>query len=850
MEHDDVPLLSIPASCEDSLPIKRLRLATSSASNTVLSVDLLGRFLQSGSIDSVTAYLSSHTIQQQLTTFRSLFENGLPATLWKEGLEPLLRRICFDQADLALHIVLLLAEQIRSYTGTVLKFNLDQLIQLMVNIVSDNPQNSDLTLSFLELWESMDSHLQDYPSIFGHVRNIVFQCLGYFGCVHTHLRCKALMLIGKWCDATEILHGVSLLELVEWFTEDCDARVRERALLALLMWQSRSNEQNSLSSVLNENHMDMASQALQDANEGVRLVAVRLTLELALKPNLLTSAQIDSAFGKIATAVLDASKHVRSAAAEAMGCLAGRMPEATILQTLQRHVMSDLRVKNMFNATPEGDLEAINFNLLASGAPGAFVEGLEDEDSRVRCAAIGAIRRFCSVSSSFATAATDHLVDMLTDDIESVRLTAVSALTVIGCNLSIGQLSVVIGALRESSSSFRHTLHRLLSASKLASSDCLLDTLNGLLANLTEYPEDYLDIWRCVAAIGRRHSYLVHLHLNDLLNLHPYLQGTEPQKEDPAYITVLLLVLNAEAIAPQMTASLPDYVRRHALYLREAQPDLTPSRPEMCEEASDILVHARNFDRQHLDCLLKNICTRLDSLRTTDKMLLTCLSADLQRLAHLDTKLAARARALREWCLMMQYDFCQSEEAIEQALNACYRLQLLFSGWLPAEHAMLMQKAAELRQSSGSSVSLKIPHLPPRLREVRINLLQPEANAAAQARLHRFTAHLALNVHIHALVFHLENRAALEIWLRMPDRRELVWQPPESHWSVESSLDKHIEDEEPAELKTELQVSANAWTDPGMIEMQIGLRADNDHRIVLTQPIRIKILPHPPSRAI
>ncbi|VDQ14871.1 unnamed protein product [Trichobilharzia regenti] len=52
------------------------------------------------------------------------------------------------------------------------------------------------------------------------------------------------------------------------------------------------------------------------------------------------------------------------------------------------------------------------------------------------------------------------------------------------------------------------------------------------------------------------------------------MSGPEPVKEDPAYLTVLLLVLNAEPNVPGMQAKFP----RH-IYLQELLPSLLPKTP-------------------------------------------------------------------------------------------------------------------------------------------------------------------------------------------------------------------------------------------------------------------------------
>ena len=65
-------------------------------------------------------------------------------------------------------------------------------------------------------------------------------------------------------------------------------------------------------------------------------------------------------------------------------------------------------------------------NLMSSGACGAFVHGLEDEFLEVRTAAVDSLCELANQSPSFAFTSLDFLVDMFNDEIETVRLNAIS----------------------------------------------------------------------------------------------------------------------------------------------------------------------------------------------------------------------------------------------------------------------------------------------------------------------------------------------------------------------------------------------------------------------------------------
>ncbi|TMS07616.1 Integrator complex subunit 4 [Larimichthys crocea] len=67
---------------------------------------------------------------------------------------------------------------------------------------------------------------------------------------------------------------------------------------------------------------------------------------------------------------------------------------------------------------PKEKLDTNTVNLIASGACGAFVHGLEDEMFEVRIAAVEALCQLARSSASFAEKCLDFLVDMFNDEIE------------------------------------------------------------------------------------------------------------------------------------------------------------------------------------------------------------------------------------------------------------------------------------------------------------------------------------------------------------------------------------------------------------------------------------------------
>ncbi|VDP16813.1 unnamed protein product [Schistosoma margrebowiei] len=467
-----------------------------------------------------------------------------------------------------------------------------------------------------------------------------------FACPSAHVRSGCLDLLAGWNSPQICLSAGSAGEVVLWHTADGDPRVRDRSFHCLLTWLcslnavlkssefSRpgkakyfNNHKESAKKELTgwfeanlESVYSAACQGLLDNEELVRRTSLHVLGKLStiwphrsltdvpvFSLNSLVSSKIyldsdleeihlvDDAFIRVCCRLQDPSRSF--------------VTENCLLQTLEKTVMSDRQVRrsmmegdnkskdrknksnnnNSLRSTVDNRLQTKNLtsdsiNLISTGCNGAIISGLEDDYFEIRCTTLATVTHIASLNTRFALNCQDLLVDMLTDDIQDVRLAAVRALSVVGDKdsgrkskgeiyrktpLLSEQVSIITSALAEGSGRIRRRLHHLLSQCRLASAPCLISLLDGLLQNLRRYPEDRDNLWR-------NHPVFVETCLSSLLRTHSWLNGPEPVKEDPAYLTVLLLVLNAEPSIPGMLAKFPRHVASTKIYLQELLPSLLP----------------------------------------------------------------------------------------------------------------------------------------------------------------------------------------------------------------------------------------------------------------------------------
>ncbi|XP_023126456.1 integrator complex subunit 4 isoform X3 [Amphiprion ocellaris] len=616
---------------------------------------------------------------------------------------------------------------------------LAQLLDSLLVIGSQLPESPAVRLRLIEV---AYKNLSD--SSFG-VRTKCLQLLGCLGLLEAPL--------GKDSDGP----GPSLAamrdvqSIISDYFGDQDPRVRTAALKAMLQLHERGMK-------IHQIIYDQACRLLSDDYEQVRSAAVQMVWVLSqLYPESIVPIPssneeirlVDDAFGKISHMVSDGSWMVRVQAAKTLGSMLQVSPHF-LEQTLDKKLMSDLRrkrtaherAKELFASgefssgrkwaddAPKEKLDTNTVNLIASGACGAFVHGLEDEMFEVRNAAVEALCQLARSSPSFAEKCLDFLVDMFNDEIEEVRLQSIHVLRQISTHITLreDQLDTVLAVLEDSSRDIREALHELLCFTNVSTKECIQLALLELLKNLNKYPTDRSSVWKCLKFLGSRHPTLVLPLVPELLSTHPYFDTPEPDMDDPAYIAVLVLVFNAATSCPTMPALFSDHTFRHYAYLRDSLSHLVPplrlpGRKQVygldsvdCGSGSGSVESAQLFLQQSLNRV--STIQNLEAAGAPELLDLTI--RDLQRLGELQTELAGAAdfcatflrcqlllmKALQEklWNISVPLILKQNitvTAAAQQVLDESYKLEFLYSGLenrqvATIHHVRLQAKALQL----------------------------------------------------------------------------------------------------------------------------------------------------------
>lgn len=341
--------------------------------------------------------------------------------------------------------------------------------------------------------------------------------------------------------------------------------------------------------------------------------------------------------------------------------------------------------KKWADDAPKEMLSADSISLMASGACGAFVQGLEDEFLEVRSASIDSMCKLALFNSTFAVTSLDFLVDMFNDEIEAVRLKAIYSLTAISKHIILreDQLEIMLSSLEDYSVEVREGLHLMLGACKVSTQNCLTLVVQKVLDVLSKYPQDKLSAYGCLQRVGQKHPELCMSLTPQLLQDHPFFDSAERDVEDPSYICILIMLFNAAQHLPPMLSLFPETTIKHYAYLRDTMPNFVPRLP-LGVSSIEMTLTGATGSRQFLETLLNNIQASYTAPRAR-QALLQAAQDNLARLAAIDPSLSGTANFTAEFlgaqlvteqlqaCVQSSQARAPSRECLNQLVRKCLK---------------------------------------------------------------------------------------------------------------------------------------------------------------------------------
>ena len=622
------------------------------------------------------------------------------------------------------------------------------------------------------------------------------------------------------------------------FSRDPDCRVRTTALLGFLglLESPAPLDQARLLAVYN-----CTLPLLADDFEEVRIPAVKLIQRVALRcPDAVRGTRareqkvltlLDDAFTRLCYAINDIRGAVKLSALECLSSFAG-VSEDILLHSLDK--------------TFSNSMQTVADTLNMRGFVSAFVQALDDECADVRLCALQTVSQIAKQNANFATSALDLIVDMFSDEIQCVRLEAIRCLGSFSTNVSLRdeQLDVVLYNLEENSQFIREAIHRLLGSCALPTGSAILSVVNSLLANLTRYPLDVYSIWRCVKGIGSHNGHAVCSQVSGLLRAHPFFISNEPNPEDPAYVSILILVFNAISSCPTVLPILPTHIYIRYPYLRDALPQLVPP-------IRLAVYNTGSASREQVDLSLSFVEQYryvLSNIEYATPLLLKTHARDFFCLTHTVSGLSPVAAfasfslyslgLLSEAAQLLSGHLASPGPIQTKALLALKyvrRLQHLFSGLGETEAAIfsqwgevawgLLARVGQLGAAKRSCLetdSCDISQLeaPPSnsLRISTVKIFEPRPNES-EAPL-KYAPGLAFSLTVNAVITNCTDTKYIAVTVRMPDDKLIIHKPRPDEFSQLGDQDYR--------LLTSIVLDGKKWSSLGQIELNVVYKYESE----------------------
>ncbi|KAF1897953.1 hypothetical protein Lal_00032715 [Lupinus albus] len=257
---------------------------------------------------------------------------------------------------------------------------------------------------------------------------------------------------------------------------------------------------------------------LSDMHDCVRLSAVRVVASwgvmLAASNADMKNYLSNEVFAKLCSMARDMSMKVRFEAFNGIGKIE-IVSEDFLLQSLSKRVLTFGKTKKtLYQSTSE------QFVKLATSVAGALVHGLEDEFFEVRKSACQSLCTLTILSLEFAHEAINFLMDVLNDDSVVVRLQALETLhhmAINGClKLQEKHLHMFLSVLMDNNREVRYAERKILKIVKLSDRVLFKSSIDSLLENLVQYPQDEDDVLSAFSHLGRNHKKYVGLIIKEI----------------------------------------------------------------------------------------------------------------------------------------------------------------------------------------------------------------------------------------------------------------------------------------------------------------------------------------------
>lgn len=209
---------------------------------------------------------------------------------------------------------------------------------------------------------------------------------------------------------------------------------------------------------------------------------------------------------------------------------------------------------------------------------GSFVIALEDEFQAVRLATVESIGKLATRTITFAEQCLNSLVDCFQDEMERVKIKAMTVLQAIyqqyGLKAQVPHFEAILAHLDDTVDTSRRAIRNVFGSVTLSQEDDLLPkTIRCCQLAIAKYRNEASFYMKSISDFALLNSSLIMAQASKLLKIDKFFLTAEPKIEDISYQVRLMLVLVALSRHHDQIDILPKSLLRHYHYLRAKYPE-------------------------------------------------------------------------------------------------------------------------------------------------------------------------------------------------------------------------------------------------------------------------------------
>jgi len=227
---------------------------------------------------------------------------------------------------------------------------------------------------------------------------------------------------------------------------------------------------------------------------------------------------------------------------------------------------------------------------------GVFFAISQDEKYEIRLKAVEALKYFSSRYASVQDKAQNILMNMLNDEIDDVRISALKCMSAFDKTLILDRnsVNVVIFNLKEHNSELRLSIYSFFGHIKVDNWETCKLLMDHLLQNIKKFKQDKYSILKTFKRLGENHDVIVYNNLDEILRQRLKYHFNEPQWDNEEHTAKMITVCSSIMKNEKILEKVPWYFEKQWSYYCDKYPELVTHLPRKNRVNASLQVPAKN----------------------------------------------------------------------------------------------------------------------------------------------------------------------------------------------------------------------------------------------------------------